>query len=206
MKDARNEFAAPLDSATAGRLEFARGAYNLTIHADLSTDDLYRARFEGNAPDVRVKDGTVRVTYPRSWNHLDWRKQSADVALTAAVPWGIEVRGGAYRIYTDLSRLRLESFEIDGGVRNVELTLPEPSGTVSVRIEGGANGLRIRRPRGVAAGLHVGGGASKLAFDAQRLGAVGGETTLESSDHAGAADRYEITITGGANDVSVLDG
>ena len=206
MNDSRNEFEAPLGSATAGRLEFVRGAYNLTIHADASMDDLYLARFEGNAPDLRVKDGMVRVAYPRSWNPLAWRRHSADVALNPGVPWAFEVRGGAYRIDADLSRLRLEALEIVGGASEVELTLPEPSGTVSVRIEGGASNLRVRRPRGVAARLHVGGGASKLAFDAQSLGAVGGETTLESSGHAGAADRYEITIIGGANDVSVLDG
>ena len=50
----------------------------------------------------------------------------------------------------------------------------------------------------------MGGGASKLAFDDQRLGAVGAEATLESGSYAGATDRYEITVTGGANDVSVL--
>jgi len=71
MNDARNEFAAPLGSATNGRLEFARGADNLTIHADTSTADLYRARFEGIAPDVRAEDGTVKVDYPRVWNPLD---------------------------------------------------------------------------------------------------------------------------------------
>lgn len=158
MNDARKEFAAPLGSATTGRLDFARGAYNLTVRADTSTADLYRARFEGTAPDVRVEDGTVEVDYPRTWHPLDWRRHSADVALNAAVPWAFEVRGGASRIEADLSGLRLEAFGIDGGASEVELTLPEPSGTVSVRIEGGANSLRVRRPRGVAARLHVGAG------------------------------------------------
>lgn len=206
MNNLRNEFAAPLGSATTGRLEFVEGAYALTIHADVSTTDLYRASFEGTAPYVRVEDGTVRIEYPRDWISLDWRRHSADIALNTALPWGVEVRGGASEIKADLSGLRLESFEVDGGAHNVELTLPEPSGTVSIRVEGGANSVSISRPRGVAASLHVGGGASKLAFDDQRLGAVGGETTLESGSFAGATDRYEITVTGGANDVSVLGG
>jgi len=203
MNDARNEFAVPLGSATTGRLEFVRGAYNLTIHPDASTADLYHARFEGTAPDIHVEDGTVRVEYPRTWNPLDWREHSADIVLNAAVPWEVEVRG-ASEIKADLSGLRLESFGIDGGAHNVELTLPEPSGTVSIRIKGGANNLKVRRPGGAATRLHVGSGASKLVLDSQRLGAVGGETTLESGRYAGATDRYEITITGGANNVSVL--
>ena len=204
MNDARNEFAAPLGSATTGRLEFVRGAYNATIHADALATDLYRARFEGTVPDVRAEDGTVRVEYPRTWNPLAWRGHSAAIVLNAAVPWGVEVRGVASEIKADLSGLRLESFEIDGGAGNVELTLPEPSGTVSVRIVGGANNLSVRRPEGVAARVHVGGGASKLALDDQRLGAVGGETILESGSYTGATDRYEITVSGGADNVSVL--
>lgn len=204
MNDARNDFVAPLGAATTGRLEFVRGAYNLTIHPDASTADLYCASFEGTAPDVRVEDGTVRVEYSRTWNPLDWRRHSADIALNAAVPWGVEVRGGASEIKADLSGLRLESFEIDGGAHNVELTLPEPSGSVSIRIEGGANILSVRRPGGVATRVHVENGASKLALDNQRLGAVGGEVSLESHDYAGATNRYEVVVTGGANNVSVL--
>ena len=206
MNKATNEFAAPLGSATAGRLEFARGAGNVSIRAGASTDDLYHARFEGTAPDVRVEDGAVTVDYPRIWFLPDWGRHSADIVLNEAVPWSLEVRGGAARIYADLSGLRLDSFEIDGGVSDVDLTLPEPSGTVSVHIEGGASSVRVRRPEGVAARLLVAGGARNLALDAQRLGAVGGDTALESGDYAGATDRYEITITGGANDVSVLYG
>lgn len=203
MNKAENEFAAPMGTVTAGRLEFARGAGNLTIRAGASTDDLYRARFEGTAPDVRVEDGAVTVDYPWTWRLPDWGRHSADIVLNKAVPWSLEVRGGAARIETDFEGLRLDSFKIDGGVSDVELTLPEPSGTVSVRIKGGANDLRVRRPKGVAARLRVAGGARELALDAQRLGAVGGDTTLESGDYAGATDRYEITVTGGANDVSV---
>jgi hypothetical protein len=172
MNDVKNEFAAPLDSVKAWRLKFVRGAGNLTIHAGTSMADLYRARFEGNAPDVRVEDGTIRVEYSWSWRPLDWRKRSADVALNAAVSWAFEVRGWADRIDADLSKLRLEAFGIHGGATEIELTLPEPSGTVCVRIEGGASNLKVRRPRGVAARLRVGGGTSNLALDDQRLGAA----------------------------------
>jgi hypothetical protein len=136
MNDARNEFAAPLGSATTGRLEFVRSAYNATIHADALATDLNRARFEGTAPDVRAEHGTVRVECPRTGNHLDWRGHSADIVLNAAVPWGVEVRGGTSQIKADLSGLRLESFEIDGGAGNVELTLAEPSGTASNSVAG----------------------------------------------------------------------
>jgi hypothetical protein len=203
MSEASNEFVAPLDFATAGRLEFTRGADNVTIHADASTESLYRARFEGAAPDIRVEEGVVRVAYPRSWNPLDLRGHSADVVLNPVVPWSFVVREGASRIDADMRGLRLEAFEIKGGVRDVRLTLPEPSGTVSISIEGGADDLKVFRPRGVAARVGVEGGASELVLDEQLLGAVGGDTTLESPGYSDAENRYEISVSGGSNTVTV---
>jgi hypothetical protein len=49
----------------------------------------------------------------------------------------------------------------------------------------------------------VGGGASNLTFDDQRFGAVGGEVKLHSHDYNGAADRYDVSITGGANNLTL---
>lgn len=200
MTDARNEFVAPWARPRPGAWS-SGGAPTTSPYTP--TAQLYRARFEGAAPDVRTQDGTVRIDYPPTWHPLDWRRHSSDVALNAEVPWAVEVRGGASYIKADLGGLRLESFEIGGGANDVELVLPEPSGTVSIRIDGGINNLVVRRPDGVAARLSVGRAASKLVLDGQRLGAVGGGTTLESGSYSAAADRYEITITGGANDVSV---
>jgi hypothetical protein len=83
------------------------------------------------------------------------------------------------------------------------VTLPRPSGTVSVRVSGGASDVSIHRPEGVAAGIRVGRGVSKLAFDEQRFGAIGGETRLQTIDYDGAADRYDLEVTGGASELSI---
>jgi hypothetical protein len=49
----------------------------------------------------------------------------------------------------------------------------------------------------------VRGGASNLTLDEQHLGAVGGETGLESSGYADATDRYDIEVYGGANNLTI---
>jgi hypothetical protein len=92
---------------------------------------------------------------------------------------------------------------VSGGASRVELTLPQPSGTVPVRVLGGASNVAIHRPEGVAAHVRVGSGSTHLAFDDQRFGAVGGEVSLQSPDYEGASDRYEITITGGASSLTI---
>jgi hypothetical protein len=193
------DYTVPLGSITHGRLQFTRGAANVVLRADSSMRDLYRARFDGPPSEVHARDGAVTVRYPRTFHPFDWRKRTAEVTLNPAIPWQIEFHGGLSRLDADLSVLELGSFEVTGGASGVAVTLPRPSGTVSVRVSGGASDVSIHRPEGVAARIRVGRGVSKLAFDEQRFGAIGGETRLQTIDYDGAADRYDLEVTGGAS-------
>ena len=109
-------FAAPIGGATAGRLVFLSGAPNVLLRGDPRLRELYRATFEGPVPRVRVRDGVVTVHYGRfnwfDWRArlgdmnveamLHWRKDQGEIALNPAVPWDIELRGGASRLSADL--------------------------------------------------------------------------------------------------------
>jgi hypothetical protein len=197
------DYTVPLGSITHGRLQFTRGAANVTLRVDSSMGDLYRARFDGPPPEVHAQDGAVTIRYPRTFHPFDWRKRAAEVTLNPAIPWQIEFHGGLSRLDADLSVLELGSFEVTGGASGVAVTLPRPSGTVSVRVSGGASDVSIHRPEGVAARIRVGRGVSKLAFDEQRFGAIGGETRLQTNDYDGATDRYDVEVTGGASKLSI---
>jgi DNA-binding MarR family transcriptional regulator len=148
---------------------------------------------------------TVTFRYPRRFGGLfEWRSRSGgEVTLNAAVPWEVELRGGAYKVEADLSGLKLTSFVLTRGSSDVDLTLPEPSGMVPVRLSGGASKVNIRRPAGVEAHLSVKGGASKLTFDEQNFDAVGGKLRLQSSGYDSASDHCEIEVSGGASKVTV---
>jgi hypothetical protein len=200
------EFAAPLGSLRSGRLVFASGASWVTVRADSSMADLYHARFEGQAPRVRAEDGTVTIRFPR-FPLFDWlyylRERPAEVTLNAQIPWDIEIRDGASRLTADLLGLELGSFDVRGGASRVEVTLPPPSGIVPIRVLGGASNVTIHRPEGVAAQVRVGRGSTNLAFDEKRFGAIGGEVGLRSPAYEGTSDRYDITITGGASNLTI---
>jgi hypothetical protein len=187
----------------SGRLIFVSGAAWVTVRVDPSMADLYRARFEGRTPRVGVEDGTVTIRYPR----FDWRsylrERPAEVALNAQIPWDIEIRDGASRLTADLRGFELRSFVVSGGGSRVEVTLPEPSGIVPVRVLGGVSNVAIHRPEGVAARVRLGSGSTNLAFDDQRFGAIGGEVNLQSPDYEGASDRYDITVTGGTSNLTI---
>jgi hypothetical protein len=47
------------------------GAFRVTVRTDPSMADLYRARFEGQAPRVGAEGGTVTIRYPR-FPLFDW--------------------------------------------------------------------------------------------------------------------------------------
>jgi hypothetical protein len=201
-----DHFEAPLGTSRSGRLRFTNGAHRVTILADPRMRGLCRARFGDQVPMIGMRRGVVAIRYPGAPS-CDWLDRRAgcpaEVALNARIPWDIEVRGGASRLIADLRELRLGSLGIYGGASRLEVMLPTPSGTLAVTILGGASNVAIRRPEGVAARLRVGGGATLLGFDDRRIGAAGGELDLRSRDYDGATGRYDVTITGGANSVTI---
>ena len=201
-----DHFAAPLGSSRSGRLRFTNGAHRIAIRTDLHLRGLYRARFGEQMPTVGVQAGIVTIRYPRvpscDWLN-DWSERPAEIELNAGIPWDVEVRGGASRLLADLRGLRLGSLSVDGGASRLEVVLPASSGIVAVVILGGASNVAICRPTGVAARLRVDGGATNLKFDDRYIGAAGGELDLLSGDYDGAVDRYDIAITGGANNLSI---
>jgi hypothetical protein len=169
-------------------------------------EDLSRARFDGQVPIVRVQGGTISVKYP-CFLVLDqrhyWLKRRADVALNTSITWHIEVRGSTSRLTADLRDVRLGPINLAGGASRTEIMLPRPSATVSVHILGGVSNVAIHRPKGVAAQVQARGGATNLTFDEKHLGAIGGHVNLQSPDYDDAAKRYDIEVTGGANNLTV---
>jgi len=195
------DFSASLEGVESGRLVFSSWASRLVLRAGAGMDELYRASFEGPVPEVKAEGGTVTLRYPRRLRLFDRSKQGAELALNAAVPWRIELRGGASEVVAELGGLDLSGLEVRGGASSFRVELPEPSGTVPVRIAGGASEIVVRRPPHVAARVRLKGWASQLTFDDQTFGGVGSDVRLQSPGYEDAAGRYDIEVSGGANDV-----
>ena len=201
------EFATPLGSARAGRLEFARGASRVTIRANGGMPDLFRARFEGTVPMMLARDGRVTIEYPRL-SPSDWllpHRRAAGVELNPSVPWDLVFGGGVSRLRADLSGVAVRSLAILGGATDLDIVLPQPRGIVQLRVEGGASKVVLWRPAGLAVDVRIAGGVSKLALDDERFEALGGESHLESPGAGGAPDRYEIRVGGGATDMAIVE-
>jgi hypothetical protein len=190
--------AAPLGSVAMGRLVFVRGAAHLRIGVNASMEDLYRARFEGKVPDIRVDAGTVTIKYRPSL-----RPTHGEITLSGRVPWAIKASMGMSDVMADLADLELTDLEISGGTSRLEVKLPRPKAAVRVRIGAGASNLQLIRPAGVPVRVRIGGGASKLAIDDLRVGAGGGRTDWRSPDYDLVQGRYDIEIGAGASKVTI---
>jgi hypothetical protein len=206
---------APVASATAGRLVFVTGAPAVTIGgaADLGSE-LYRSRFSGATPSARVRDGAITIRYPRfawfdwrgrvadQWVNASahWKRDAIDVVLNAALPWSVELRGGATSVTADLRAVTITAFALSGGAGSISLALGRPAGVVRIGVTGGAGDILVTRPAGVPVVLTVKGGYRKATLDGTaawspgRIATPGGEA---------APDRFEVDISGGANKVAV---
>jgi len=195
---------APIGAIEHGRLRFATGAAHLELRG-ARIKDLYRATFSGKRPLVTVDpSGEVSIQY-KGFSWFGMRDVGAQVTLSSAVPWSIEIRRGISHLDADLGELQLAQIEITGGVSEARLNLPRPCGTATLRVSGGASRLTVNRPRGTPAQVVVRGGASNLVFDTQQLGAVGGATRLATPGWETATDRWAIEVTGGASELAVKE-
>jgi len=192
---------APIDGASRGTLRIASGVAHLELRAG-RIKDLFRATFQGRPPAVRVDGGNVQLK-TRGFGLFGWGGGVAEIVLTTAVPWVIDVRGGMSELNAVLTELDLERIDVHGGASEVSFRLPAPRGTVPIRIVGGASKGSFRRPAKAAVQVVVTGGASALRVDRRSVDAGTGAVRLATDGYESAADRYSIEITGGASDIAV---
>lgn len=193
-------FSAPLGNARSGHLLFETGAAKMTIRgSDMS--ELYRARFEHPIPDVKVHGGNVRIHYP-GVPFLSFREKPAEVTLNSAIPWKIEISGGASNMLADLSKLEITGFEVSWGINNARILLPKPSGTVPVKLGWGVKKVSILRPEGTAMRFYAHPGTNGLTLDGEHFAATAAKR-WETDGYGKARDRYDVEVTYGAKDLLV---
>ncbi len=199
-------FSAPLGSLIRAQLVISSDTFGLTLRAGDIADSLYQARFEGPAPDVKVKDDVLTIRYPRRLWLPGMEKRTAQVTLNTAIPWHIMLQGGASEITAELGELNLAALEVKGGAYMARIELPAPTGIVPIRISGGATETTIRRPAGTAARVHLKGWASEFVFDDQTFSALGNDVRLQSQGFDQTAPYYDIDVDSSVSQLKITSG
>ena len=193
----RTVISAPLKGAAGGRLRFPRGATWVTLKPGIAMPELFLASFTGTKPKVRVVGNDVDIE-SRGFGPVTWRLRSAHIALNPSIAWQFEVQGGTLRLNADLRGLQLAMVTLEGGAIKVDLALPRPSGTVPIRIRGGASEVSVRHPSGVPVRVFAHGGFRKLQVDGKSIEATD-EKLIQPPDYVGAVDRYDLELADGAD-------
>lgn len=191
-------YSAPLGDLASGQF-IASGAARLIVRANAAMGDLYRARFRGSVPEVKVKDEVVSIRYPKRLWAVSGGQQAAEVGLSTAIPWRILIKGGAAEIIAELGGLDLAALEVKGGMSMIHLELPSPTRVVPIRISGGASEIMVRRPPGVPARVHLTGWVSAFVFDEQTFSSIGNDVRLHSPGFEATAQGYDIEVSSSAS-------
>jgi len=199
----------PYDGQTRMRLTISSGLAHARIVIDPAARDLLAVECgDGPLPRIRLAGGELALTWRLSFG--DWLRDVftpglGDVAIVLhpAVEWTVATRGGLSGVELDLSAGTVARIDIAGGCSHVLLDLPPPAAVVPIRISGGVSHLGIRRPAETGVGLDVAGGIAMLRLDDRSLDAIGGAAQLDTGDVTRGVPHYELTIAGGACDLSI---
>lgn len=167
-----------------------------------SEDGPLRARWRGPTPRIRERGLLTEVGYslPARLRAPAARHSWLALTLDRRLPLAIEIAGGVSGLRADLSELDLRELIVSGGASDVTIDLPAPPRELTVRIEGGASRVTVRRPAGVPVSIEIEGGASGLAIDDERLGPLGGQVRAQA---AGDGPAVRLRVGGGASELSV---
>ena len=121
------------------------------------------------------------------------------ITLNSGVRWQLVFSGGASQTAVDLSAGRLGSVDFTAGTSLISLQLPDPAGTATIILAGGASQLNVSVPAGVPARLRLDGGASSVILGGRSYTGIAGGTVLTMPGWASAASRYEIDAPAGVS-------
>ena len=189
-----------LFATTTFRLDVAPRSADMTIVADSSLGHRpYDLSWTGAQPVVTERDGAVSVHYSLRGRAAALGGGTLALRLNPSVAWEIALEGGVSGLRADLRGLRVASITVTGGASDVLFDLPAPDGELAVRVDGGASELVVRRPAGAEVALAVEGGVSRLQFDDEEIGSIGGRFRRK----ARAADHVALSIGGGASRLTI---
>jgi hypothetical protein len=166
-------------------IAIAGGSAAITVRtADLDGGARYRVTPAGTA--VTERGGTLRVAPG---------KGPVDVTLAAGVRWRLAL-DGTDRSSIDLRQVRLAAVDLSGGSA-VNLTLPRPDGTLTVRTTGGVDQLGLRTADRVPVRVRVGTGAGRVVLDGATHSGVGAGAEFTSAGWDAAANRIDVDAAAG---------
>jgi hypothetical protein len=115
-----------------------------------------------------------------------------DVVLSSKVMWNLRFSGAADEQRLNLAGGEIGRIDLIGGSRITEIVLPEPAGTVALKIAGAVDDLSLTSPKGNPVRVRMQGGAGTVTAGTRTLREVKPGSTLTPKGWA-TPNRYDVT-------------
>ena len=212
------DFAEPLNGATAAKLDIDAGDGNLTVDTLTGGESLLAGGtlqyFESQGLPARTLvafNGEATLTLQggkatQSGIRLPWAACNGatewQIHLNPTVPSYLAAHSNGGNIKLNLAGMTLTRLSTDTGGGNVEVVLPDSAADLSVTAKSGAGNVIVHVPSGVAAKIHATTGAGKVIVGSP-FSKID-DHTYQSPDYDSAAQKVEITLDSGAGNVQVI--
>ncbi|HEV7961350.1 MAG TPA: hypothetical protein VGP57_02325 [Actinoplanes sp.] len=197
-----NTISAPANARSAATFELVSNATSVNLRAAALGADLYRITTAKNSavPQVKSTDSGIRLSLVNPSKRVD---TTVDIVLNSRIRWSLTMTGGVRNSVLNLAGTTVGSVTLNGGATRIDLTLPRPSGTMPVRMSGGANQFQIRTTGAVPARLRIRKGAGRVVFNGQTDNGVARGAAFASPDFAGSGDRIDVDAIAGVGTLTV---
>jgi len=199
---APQQVTAPLGSARAQLIEVTGAATLLHVRsADLGTLLFSVTTVDGGtAPAVVRTSRGVRLSLTPTG--VAARTARIEVQLNSAVRWTVRLTGESTEREIDMRAGGLAGMDL-GGASRTTLELPDPIGTVPLRVTGAVRNLRIQTGDRVPVRLRLYQGAETATLDGTKHRRVEPGTVLSTPAWRSARNRYDVKTSAKMGSVHV---
>ncbi|MEU7906670.1 hypothetical protein [Actinoplanes sp. NPDC049118] len=183
---------APVDGRKVASFELATATTKMTMRSEDLGEDLYRistAEDAGILPNAVVEQDRVQLKLVPGG---DGGSGEVEVVLSSKVMWNLRLAGAVDEQRINFTGGAIGAIDLIGGSRVTEIALPEPAGTVALKITGEVDELALTSPEGNPVRVKMRGGAKTVAAGARTLRDVEPGSTLTPKGWA-TNDRYDVT-------------
>ena len=237
------EFSEPLNGAESASiiLDLSVGRTNLSALQSggelFSAEVFYRGTVSYDSNPGNNTNIHLEIDEPKNirginnfWEIFDTQDVSNNIKISPDIPIELTINVGVGETNIDLSELTLQSLKINGGVGEIDLTLPMQDAPYKVDVDGGVGAINITLEDDTNVSLDLNGGVGTFSIDvlnhaAIRLDAevgvgeintpkfletiqtnnhvVGQGGIWESAQYSSASETIELYFRGGVGSLTV---
>jgi hypothetical protein len=122
----------------------------------------YEASGSGGKKKIRLGEEGAAILYklPSAW--YESRSEAWQIGLSSQIPLALRIRSGFSSAEIDLSTLQLASLDVNGGLGNLQIRLPEDSAAYSFNMNMSAGDVEIDAPAGATFDMTLTGGVGGI--------------------------------------------